>query len=127
MVPAEIGLPSPWTQNFVATTNEEELKCNLDALEAKREEAAVRMAKYKSQISRYHNAKLRSVQYQPGDLVLRKNSVSRTHGSNKLDSNWEGPYQVLEAHRAGYCKLARMDGSEVPRTWHFSNLRLFLA
>ncbi|XP_027120541.2 uncharacterized protein [Coffea arabica] len=43
VVPAEIGLPSPRTQNFVASTNEEELRYNLDMLEAKREEAAVRM------------------------------------------------------------------------------------
>nr|XP_027082130.1 uncharacterized protein LOC113704425 [Coffea arabica] len=127
VVPAEIGLPSPRTQNFVATTNEEELKYNLDMLEARREEAAVRMSKYKSQLARYHNAKVRTIQYQPGDLVLRKNSVSRAHGSNKLDPNWEGPYLVLEASRTGYCKLAKIDGSEVPRTWHFSNLRLFVA
>ncbi|XP_027077127.2 uncharacterized protein [Coffea arabica] len=113
VVPADIGLPSPRTQNFVASSNEEELRCNLDMLEAKREEAAVRMAKYKSQLARYHNARVRTIQYQPGDLVLRKNSVSRAHGSNKLDPNWEGPYKVLETSRAGYCKLARIDGSEV--------------
>ncbi|XP_027093694.1 uncharacterized protein [Coffea arabica] len=40
VVPAEIGLPSPRTQNFVAATNEEELRYSLDMLEAKREEAA---------------------------------------------------------------------------------------
>ncbi|XP_027122137.1 uncharacterized protein [Coffea arabica] len=96
VVPAEIGLPSPRTQNFVAGTNEEELRYSLDILEARREEAAVRMAKYKSQLARYHNARVRTTQYQLGDLVLRKNSVSRAHGSNKLDPNWEGPYKVLE-------------------------------
>ncbi|XP_071921711.1 uncharacterized protein [Coffea arabica] len=126
VVPTEIGLPSPRIQNFVATANEEELKCNLDLLEAKREEAVIRMAKYKSQLTRYHNARVRSTQYQPGDLVLRKNSVSRAHNSNKLDPNWEGPYKVLETSRAGYCRLARLDGAEIPRTWHFSNLRLFV-
>ncbi|XP_071914120.1 uncharacterized protein [Coffea arabica] len=126
VVPVEIGLPSPRTQNFVAAANEEELRCNLDMLEAKREEAAIRMAKYKSQLARYHNVKVRNMQYQSGDLVLRKNSVSRAHSSNKLDPNWEGPYKVLEASRAGYCRLAKLDGAEVPRTWHFSNLRLFV-
>ncbi|XP_071905675.1 uncharacterized protein [Coffea arabica] len=57
VVPTEVGLPSSRTQNFVASANEEELRCNLDMLEAKREEAAIRMAKYKSQLARYHNAK----------------------------------------------------------------------
>ena len=127
VVPAEIGLPSLRTQNFVATANEEELRCNLDRLETKREEAAIRMAKYKSQLARYHNARVRSIQFQPGDLVLRKNSISRACSSNKLDPNWEGPYKILEVSRAGYCRLAKVDGSEVPRTWHFSNLRLFVA
>ncbi|XP_071901257.1 uncharacterized protein [Coffea arabica] len=112
VVPAEIGLPSPRTQNFVASANEEELKCNLDMLEAKREEAAIQMAKYKIQLARYHNAKVRNIQYQSGDLVLRKNSISRAHSSNKLDPNWEGPYKVLKASRAGYCKLAKLDGAE---------------
>nr|XP_027124156.1 uncharacterized protein LOC113740835 [Coffea arabica] len=126
VVPAEIGLPSLRTHNFVASTKEEELRCNLDILEAKREEAAIRMAKYKSQLARYHNAKVRNTQYQPADLVLRKNSVNRAHSSNKLDPNWEGPYKDLEASRAGYCRLAKLDGAEVPRTWHFSNLRLFV-
>ena len=63
VVPAEIGLPSPRTQSFVASVNEEELRCNLDILEAKREGAAIRMAKYKSQLARYHNAKVRNIQY----------------------------------------------------------------
>nr|XP_027063007.1 uncharacterized protein LOC113689437 [Coffea arabica] len=45
VVPAEIGLPSPRTQNFVASSNEEKLRYSLDMLEAKREEAAIRMAK----------------------------------------------------------------------------------
>ncbi|XP_027150204.1 uncharacterized protein LOC113750429 [Coffea eugenioides] len=126
VVPAEVGLHSPRMQNFVASANEEELRCNLDMLEAKREEVAIRMANYKRQLARYHNAKVRNTQYQPGDLVLRKNSVSRAHNSNKLDPNWEGPYKVLEASRVGYCKLAKLDGIEVPRTWHFSNLRLFV-
>ena len=98
----------------------------MDLLEAKREEAAIWMVKYKSQLARYHNAKVRNTQYQPGDLVLRKNSVSRAHRSNKLDPNWVGLYKVLEASRVGYCKLAKLDGIEVPRTWHFSNLRLFV-
>nr|XP_027122086.1 uncharacterized protein LOC113739037 [Coffea arabica] len=97
VVPAEIGLPSPRTQNFVATSNDEKLRCNLDMLEVKREEAAIRMAKYKSQLARYHNARVKSTQFQPGDLVMRKNSISRAHSSNKLDPNWEG--RLLQGRR----------------------------
>ncbi|XP_071926285.1 uncharacterized protein [Coffea arabica] len=104
VIPAEIGVPSCRVQNFIARDNEEELRLNLDMLEARREEAAIRMAKYKGQIARHYNARVRPLSFQPGDLVLRKNSVSRLQGTGKLDSNWEGPYVVKEADRAGYCR-----------------------
>ncbi|XP_071903475.1 uncharacterized protein [Coffea arabica] len=125
VIPAEIGVPSGRVQNFIARDNEEELRLNLDLLEARREEAAIRMAKYKRQIARHYNARVRPLSFKPGDLVLRKNSVSRLQGIGKLDPNWEGPYVVKEADRAGYCKLAHLGGEEVPRTWHNSNLRIF--
>ncbi|XP_071901198.1 uncharacterized protein [Coffea arabica] len=123
---AEIGVPSGRVQHFVAQDNGEEMRLSLDLLEHRREEAAIRMAKYKGQVARYYNARVRHLSFKPGDLVLRKNSVSRAGGTGKLDPNWEGPYVVREADRAGYCKLGRLDGGEVPRTWHNSNLRLFL-
>ncbi|CDO99984.1 unnamed protein product [Coffea canephora] len=125
VIPAEIGVPSCRVQNFIAWDNEEELRLNLDLLEARREEAVIRMAKYKGQIARHYNARVRPLSFKPGDLVLRKNSVSRLQGTGKLDPNWEGPYVVKEADRAGYCKLAHLGGEEVPRTWHNSNLRIF--
>ncbi|XP_071902705.1 uncharacterized protein [Coffea arabica] len=126
VIPAEIGVPSGRVQHFVAQDNEEEMRLGLDLLEHRREEAAIRMAKYKGQVARYYNSKVRHLSFKTGDLVLRKNSVSRAVGTGKLDPNWEGPYVVKEADRAGYCKLARLDGSKVPRTWHNSNLRLVL-
>ncbi|XP_071933287.1 uncharacterized protein [Coffea arabica] len=126
VIPAKIGMPSARVQHFVAQGNNEEMRLDLDLLEHKREEAAIRMTKYKSQVARYYNARVRQLSFKTGDLVLRKNSVSRAGGTGKLDPNWEGPYVVKEADRAGYCKLARLDGGEVPRTWHNSNLRLFL-
>ncbi|XP_071913979.1 uncharacterized protein [Coffea arabica] len=125
VIPAKIGMPSGRVQHFVAQSNEEEMRLNLDLLKHRREEARIRMAKYKGQVARYYNAKVRHLSFKPGDLVLRKNSVSRAVGTGKLDPNWEGPYVVREADRVGYCKLAHLNGDEVPRTWHNSNLRLF--
>ncbi|XP_071920768.1 uncharacterized protein [Coffea arabica] len=125
VIPAEIGIPSGRVQNFIARDNEDELRLNLDLLEGRREEAAIRMAKYKGQIARHYNARVRPLSFKPGDLVLRKNSVSRVLGASKLDPNWEGPYVVKEADRAGHCKLAHLSGEVLPRTWHNSNLRIF--
>nr|XP_027102165.1 uncharacterized protein LOC113723098 [Coffea arabica] len=121
VIPAEIGVPSGRVQNFIAQDNEDELRLNLDLLEGRREEAAILL----TLVARYYNARVRPLSFKPGDLVLRKNSVSRLQGTGKLDPNWEGPYVVKEADRAGYCKLTHLSGEEVPRTWHNSNLRIF--
>ncbi|XP_071916134.1 uncharacterized protein [Coffea arabica] len=125
LIPAEIGVPSGRVQNFIAQDNEDQLRLNLDLLEQRREETAIRMAKYKGQVVRHYNARVRHLSFKPGDLVLRKNTVSRIRGIGKLDPNWEGPYAVKEADRVGYCKLAHLCGEEVPRSWHNSNLRIF--
>mgnify|MGYP004703887015 CR=1 FL=1 len=118
-------MPSSRVQHFVAQNNEEEMRLNLDLLEHRREEACIKMAKYKGQVTRYYNSKVKHLSFKPGDLVLRRNSVSRAAGTGKLDPNWEGPYVVKEADRAGYCKLTHLNGNEVPHTWHNSNLKLF--
>ncbi|XP_027099188.1 uncharacterized protein [Coffea arabica] len=102
VIPTEIGVPSGRVQHFVAQGNEEEMRFDLDMLEYRREEAAIRMAKYKGQIARYYNAMVRHLSFKSGDLVLRKNSVSRAVGTGKLDPNWEGPYVVKEANRADW-------------------------
>ena len=59
VIPAEIGVPSSRVQHFVAQNNEEEMRLNLDLLEHRREEACIKMAKYKGQVARYYNARVR--------------------------------------------------------------------
>ena len=83
------------------------------------------MAKYKGQVARHYNARVRHLSFKLGDLVLRKNSLSRVLGTSKLDLNWKGPYVVKEEDCTGYYKFAHLNREEVPRTWHNSNLRLF--
>ncbi|XP_071932987.1 uncharacterized protein [Coffea arabica] len=96
IIPAEIGVPSGRVQHFVTQDNEEEMRLNLDLFEQQREETAIRMAKYKGQVARYYNVRVRHMSFKPGDLVLRKNSVSHAVGTSKLDPSWESPYVVKE-------------------------------
>ena len=70
VIPAKIGIPSGRVQHFVAQDIEEEMRLNLDLLEQQWEEAAIRMAKYKGQVARYYNAKVRHLSFKPGDPVL---------------------------------------------------------
>lgn len=87
VIPAEIGLPSPRTIGYVAYSNDEEIRVNLDALEERRDMAYVREAKYKEAMSKYYNAKAKVNEFKPGDLVLRKNEASRAERLGKLAPN----------------------------------------
>ncbi|XP_027161349.1 uncharacterized protein LOC113762211 [Coffea eugenioides] len=126
VIPAEILTPSPRLTAYVAEVNEEERQLDLDLVDEKRDIASARIASYKNTLAHYYNARVKHRRFLPGDLVLRKNSVSRAEPQGKLSPKWEGPYRVVESSPSGYCKLSYRDGSLVPRTWHAENLRLKL-
>nr|GFC92055.1 reverse transcriptase domain-containing protein [Tanacetum cinerariifolium] len=56
--------------------NDEELQLNLDLLEERRERATSREAKAKLKMTKYYNARFRSVTFRPGDFVYRSNDAS---------------------------------------------------
>ena len=53
VIPAEIGLPSVRVLLATSTNNDAELRLNLDLLEGRCEQAAIRKAKYKTQLEKY--------------------------------------------------------------------------
>ena len=110
---------------YAAEVNEEERRVDLDLAEKKRDMAAAKVAIYKNILTGYYNARVKHLRFSPGDLVLRKNSVSRAETQEKLNPKWEGPYRVVESSQNGYRKLAYRDGSRVPRIWHAENLKLY--
>ncbi|GJV20768.1 reverse transcriptase domain-containing protein [Tanacetum coccineum] len=76
VIPAEIGMPTLRTSEVDPVQNNEALEINLDLLEEKREQAAIREAKSKAKIEKYYNSKVRSTSFKPGDLVYRNNDAS---------------------------------------------------
>ena len=72
----KIGMPSFRTLNFDKENNEIELRLNLDLLDEKRERAEIRQAAYKHQVAKYYNQIVRHRSFLPGDLVLRKVTLS---------------------------------------------------
>ncbi|GJS54914.1 reverse transcriptase domain-containing protein [Tanacetum coccineum] len=102
-IPAEIGMPTIRTAEVDQVQNNEALQINLDLLEERREEAAIREARR--------------------DLVYRNNDASRAEDTGKLGPKWEGPYEVTEALGKGAYKLRDRDGKHLPRTWNISNLK----
>ncbi|GJT79210.1 reverse transcriptase domain-containing protein [Tanacetum coccineum] len=97
VIPAEIGMPTLRTAKVDLVQNDEALEINLDLLEERREQAAIREAKSKAKMERYYNSKVRSTSFKPGDLVYRNNDASRAEDTGKLGPRWEGPYEVTEA------------------------------
>ncbi|GJY23452.1 reverse transcriptase domain-containing protein [Tanacetum coccineum] len=123
VIPVEIGMPTLRTAEVNLEENKEALEINLDLLEERREQAAIREAKSKAKMERYYNSKVRSVSFKPGDLVYRNNEASRTEDTGKLGPKWEGPYEVTEALGKGVYKLRDRDGNRLPWTWKASNLK----
>ncbi|GKC88458.1 reverse transcriptase domain-containing protein [Tanacetum coccineum] len=116
VIPAEIGMPTLRTTEVDMVQNNEALGINLDLLEEKREQTAIREAKSKAKMEKYYNSKVRSTSFKPGDLVYRNNDASCAKEVGKLGPKWEGPYEVTEALGRGAYKLRDRDGKKLPRT-----------
>ncbi|GJV35711.1 reverse transcriptase domain-containing protein [Tanacetum coccineum] len=123
VIPAEIGMPTFRTAEVDVAENDEALEINLELLEEKREQAAIREAKSKRQMEKYYNTKVRNTSFKPGDLVYRSNEASRVEDTGKLGPKWEGPYEVTKALGKGSYKLKDRNGRELPRTWNVCNLK----
>ncbi|GKA29850.1 reverse transcriptase domain-containing protein [Tanacetum coccineum] len=123
VIPAEIGMPTLRTAEVDMVQNDEALEINLDLLEERREQAAIREAKSKAKMEKYYNSKDRSTSFKPGDLMYRSNDASRAEEGGKLGPKWEGPYEVTKALGKGAYKLRDRDGKQLPRTWNVRNLK----
>nr|GEV87694.1 reverse transcriptase domain-containing protein [Tanacetum cinerariifolium] len=111
------------TRSVVAKALRTALEINLDLLEERREEAAIREAKSKAEMEKYYNSKVLNTSFKPGDIVYCNNDVSRAEDTGKLGSKWEGPYEVTKALGKGACKLRDCGWKQLSRTWNIRNLK----
>ncbi|GKB33766.1 hypothetical protein Tco_0873167 [Tanacetum coccineum] len=116
-------MPTIRTAEVNIATNDDERRIDLDILEERREQAAIREEKAKLKMKGYYDAKVRGVSFRPGDFVYHANDASHVEDTGKLGPKWEGPYEVTEALGKGAYKLRDMDGRELPRTWNICNLK----
>ncbi|XP_021999239.1 uncharacterized protein LOC110896105 [Helianthus annuus] len=122
VIPAEVGIPTP-LMRLSQNDNEQQLCLNLDLAEERRELAAIREAKYKKELEKHYNLKVKEVRFKEGDYVMRRNDASLIEGTGKMSPKWEGPYQVKTAGKNGAYTLTKMDGTSVPRTWNGMHLK----
>nr|GEY91860.1 reverse transcriptase domain-containing protein [Tanacetum cinerariifolium] len=123
VIPAKIVMSTLRTAEVNLIQNYEALGINLDLLEEKREQAAIREAKSKTKTEKYYNSKVRSARFKSGGLVYCNNYASRAEDTRKLGPKWEGPYEVTEALGKGAYKLRDRGGKQLSRTWNVSNLK----
>ncbi|GJT71141.1 hypothetical protein Tco_1030427 [Tanacetum coccineum] len=83
-------MPTLRTSEVDLVQNNKALEINLDLLEERREEAAIREAKSKAKMK------------------------SRSKDTGKLGPKWERPYEVTEALGKGAYKLRDHDGKQLP-------------
>ncbi|GKB55996.1 reverse transcriptase domain-containing protein [Tanacetum coccineum] len=84
VIPAKIRMPTFGTAEVNVAENDEALGINLELLEEKREQAAIREAKSKRQMEKYYNTKVKNASFKPGDLVYQNNEASRVEDTGKL-------------------------------------------
>jgi hypothetical protein len=83
----------------------------------------VRAAKYLTILHKYYNKNVKERFFVVGDLVLKwkKNQ----DGMHKLSSPWEQPFEVTEVTWPTSYRLAYLDGTVLPNSWHIDKIRHF--
>ncbi|GJS76015.1 reverse transcriptase domain-containing protein [Tanacetum coccineum] len=103
--------------------NDEALEINLDLLEERKEQVAIREARSKAKMEKYYNSNVCNTSFKPGDLVYRNNDASHAKDSRNFSPKWEGPYEVTEALGSGAYKLRDHNRKLLSRTWNIRNLK----
>jgi hypothetical protein len=111
-LPPEIIMGSPRVQAFDESM-QGQLRCeDMDFIDERRWQAAVRNEWYNQALRRYHQRFVHSRELGVGDLVLRR--VLNREGIHKLSPSWEGPFKVMEVCRPGCVLLATTEGEPLP-------------
>jgi hypothetical protein len=119
----DIAFRSPRVENFDEDRSDDARELEVNCSEERRLNSYVRTAKYLAVLHRYYNKNVKECLFVVGDLVLKwKTNQEDMH---KLSSLWEGPFEVIEVTRPTSYRLAHLDDTEVPNSWHIDKLRCF--
>jgi hypothetical protein len=123
VLPTDIAFRSPHVENFDEGRSDEARELEVNYSEERRLDSYVRTAKYLAVLRRYYNRNVQERLFIVGDLVLKWKT--NQEGMHKLSSCWEGPFEVIEVTRPTSYRLAHLNGTEVPNSWHIDKLRHF--
>jgi hypothetical protein len=86
-------------------------KMQLSELEEWREKAYHSAKIYKERTKRWHDKRIIKKEFNPGDQVLLFNSKVQLFGHGKLQSKWDGPYNVVNSSSHGAVTLQDYEGT----------------
>ncbi|XP_057801138.1 uncharacterized protein LOC131016432 [Salvia miltiorrhiza] len=113
VIPAEARLESYQITTYNTEQNCELRRAELDLVEAQRDEAQVRVAKYKSIIKAGYDKRVRARKISKGDLILKRADAFKPVG--KFEPNWKGPFIITEVLGGGAYTLSDPDGRALSR------------
>jgi hypothetical protein len=116
-------MDSPWVQSFDESMQEQLRRMDVDFIDERKWQAAIRNARYSQALGRYYQRFVHSGEPTVGDLVLRQ--ILNREGLHKLPSSWEGPFKVTEVCRPGCARLVTTEGVSLPNPWNIEHLRKF--
>jgi hypothetical protein len=122
-LPLEIIMGSPRVQSFDGSMQEQLRREDVDFIDERRWQAAIRNARYNLVLRRYHQRFVHSRELKVGDLILRR--VLNREGLHKLSPSWEGLFKVTEICRPGCVRLARTERVPLPNPWNIEHLCKF--
>jgi hypothetical protein len=96
---------------------------DVDFIDERRWQAAIRNAWYNQALRRYHQRFVHSRELWVGDLVLRR--VLNREGLHKLSPSWGGPFKVMEVCQPGCVRLATTEEVPLPDPWNIDHLCKF--
>jgi hypothetical protein len=123
VLPTDIAFQLPRVKNFDRDRSDESQELEVNCSEERWLDSCVRTTKYLAVLCKYYNKNVKERFFVVGDLVLKRNT--NQDGMHKLSSPWEGPFEVTEVTWPTFYRLAYLDGTELPNSWHIDKLRHF--
>ncbi len=99
----------------------------MNLLDEKRLAAACHGQLYQRRVARAFNKGVRPLEFEPGDLVLKKVLPNQNDAQGKWSPTYEGPYVVKRAFSGGALILTHMDGEEFPRPVNADTIKRYYA
>ena len=123
MLPSDVAFGTPKVEHFDQSSADHARELEINCTEEKRLASCLRTTKYLEAMRRYYNKNVKDRSFLVGDLVLKWKT--NQDGMHKLSTPWEGLFVVAEVTRPTSYRLAYIDRTSLPNSWHIDKLQRF--